>query len=162
MKKTKKYFSIAFLLFFTFTVSAQQSLLDLTQPEQQKDFLKYLRTTISLLQDPGVKEKYKGKDLENLSDSSKQRIADKMIKDTTYFKRLYEYFDFMKLLDSKYRISQFSSKDWKEVAQFGAKHGIYFISPIKKTVEPKNPLPSKSYYFPKLPSIDSVDKVHID
>jgi hypothetical protein len=148
MKKPKTYFSITQLLFLSFTAFAQQSTLDLTQPEQQKDFLKYLKTTISLLEDSSMKNKIKGYDLKNLTDSNKQEIAYFMMKDTSYFKRLNDYFAFMRILENKYRISQFSNKEWGEVAQFGAKNGIYFISAMKKLKEQKDALPHIPNYFP--------------
>lgn len=151
MKKNKKYFSITLLLFLSFTVSAQQSTLDLTLPEQQKDFLKYLRTTLSLLQDSSMQNKVKGYDLKNLTDSNKQEIAYYMMKDTSYFKRLYAYFDLMKIMEEKYGLSQFSRKEWEEITHFGAKHGLYFISAMKGLKEREDAIPRIPNYFPVLP-----------
>lgn len=156
----KKYFCISILLFFNLIVSAQHSCLDLTQSDQQKDFLKYLKTTISLLEDSRVKKMMKGYNLDKLSDSNKQQIAQKMMNDTSYFKRLYSYFDFLKILEKKYHISQFSQKEWKEIAQFGAKHGIYFISAMKKYKEPKDSLPYFPNGFPIIPLKREVDTIN--
>jgi len=151
MKKAKTYFSITLLSLISFTVSAQQSTLDLTQPEQQKDFLKYLKTTISLLQDSSMKSKMMGYDLKNLSDSNKQEIANYMMKDTSYFKRLYAYFDWMKIMEEKYCLSQFSRKEWEEITHFGAKYGLYYISAMKRRKEREEALPHIPNYFPATP-----------
>ena len=162
MKKAKKYFSISLLLFLSFTTSAQKPALDLTQPDQQKDFLQYLKTTISLLEDTSLKEMMKGYKLESLSDSDKQQIAFKMMKDTAYFKRLYDYFAFMRTLDNKYGISKFSNEELGEVAQFGATHGIYFIQAMKKLKEQKYiyALPNIPYIFPAIPLKNPTDTSH--
>src|SRR5258705_13669967 len=103
MIKPKKYISLILLFFLACKVFAQVSKLDLTQPEQQKDFLQYLRSTVSLLEDKSIKESTKGIPLKKTSDSDKQQIANEIMKDTTYFKRLYAYFDFLKVLESKYQ-----------------------------------------------------------
>lgn len=158
-EKNKKYFNVILLLFLSCTVSAQQSKLDLTQPDQQKDFLKYLRTTTSMFEDKSMKENVKGYRLKNLSDTDKQQIAIKMMKDTAYFKRLYDYFDFMKILESKYKISQFSNKEWEEVAQFGARNGIYFVQAMKKLKDQKDSFPHIPYYFPITPLKTSTDTI---
>jgi len=159
MKKTKKCSSTTLLLFFSFTVFAQQTL-DLTQPEQQQDFLKYLRTQISLLQDSSLKEIMKGYKLESVSDSDKQQMAYKMMQDTAYFKRLYDYFDFMKILDNKYHISRFSNKEWIEVAQFGARNGIYFTQAMKKLMEQKDGRLHVPDYFQITPLKEPTDSAH--
>jgi hypothetical protein len=98
-----------------------------------------------------MKEMVKGYQPEGISDSNKQQIASKIMKDMAYFKKLNDYMSFMRILENKYRISKFSNEDWGEVARFGAKHGIYFISAIQKFKEPKNKVPGIPDYFPRIP-----------
>ena len=151
MTKTKTYISLAFLFFFAYSISAQGQKLDLTQPEQQKDFLQYLRGTVSLLEDKSIKEMTKGVELKKISDSTKQQLGYEMMRDTAYFKRLYAYFDFLKVLEGKYQISKFSKEEWEEVARFGASHGIYFLSAMKNRNEKIDSLPHIPKYFPGTP-----------
>lgn len=106
-----------------------------------------------------LKNKMRGYDLKNLTDSNKQEIAYYMMKDTAYFKRLYAYFDFMKILDSKYCISEFSRKEWEEIVHFGAKNGIYFIQAMKKLKEREDALPHIPNYFPVTPLKKNTDTI---
>jgi len=159
MTKTKAYISLAFLFFLIYTVSAQGQKLDLTQPEQQKDFLQYLRSTVSLLEDKSIKEMTRGVELKKISDSTKQKLGNEMMRDTTYFKRLYAYFDFLKVLEGKYQISKFSKVEWEEVARFGASHGIYFLSPMKKRNEETDSFPHFPNYFPPTPMLRAKDTI---
>ena len=159
MTKTKTYISLAFLFFLTYTVSAQGQKLDLTQPEQQKDFLQYLRSTVSLLEDKSIKEMTKGVELKKISDSTKHQLGNEMMKDTAYFKRLSAYFYFLKVLEGKYQISKFSKEEWVEVARFGASHGIYFLDAMKKRNEKIDSLPHFPNYFPATPIIKAKDTI---
>ena len=159
--KTKKYFSFIMLLFLSFTILAQQSMLDLSQPEQQKDFLKYLKATISMLEDTSMKRKMKGYPLNNLSDSNKQQIANKMIEDTAFFKRLNDYFAYIRTFENKYHISQFSKEELDEVIRFGASNGIYFISSMNKHKGQKDTLPFMPYNIPRVtPFKNPADTLH--
>jgi len=159
MTKTKRYISLIFLLFFTYTVSAQGQKLDLTQPEQQKDFLEYLRRTVSLLEDKSIKEMTKGVEFKNISDSTKQQLGNEIMRDTAYFKRLNAYFDFLKVLEGKYHISKFSKEEWEEIARFGASHEIYFLSAMKKRNEKIDSLPRLPNYFPATPRLKVKDTI---
>jgi hypothetical protein len=159
MTKTKKYISLIFLFFLTYRALSQAPRLDLTQPEQQKDFLQYLKSTVSLLEDKSIKEMTKGVEVKKISDSAKQQLGYEMMRDTTYFKRLYAYFDFLKVLEGKYHISKFSKEEWEEVARFGASHGIYFLSTMKKRNEKIDSLPRFPNYFPPIPLLKAKDSL---
>jgi hypothetical protein len=160
MNETKKHISLLLLFFLSCSVSAQEIRLDLTKLEQQKDFLQYLRSTISLLENKSVKEMTKKIQSKNLSDSAKQQqVAYEMMRDTTYFKRLYAYFDFLKILESKYHISKFSKEEWEEVARFGANHGIYFLSAMRRVNEKKDSLRHSPNYFPKISIPKTTDTI---
>ena len=159
MTKTKKYINLTLLFFLSCTVSAQCLKLDLTQPGQQKDFLQYLMSTVSLLEDKSIKEMTKGTELKNISDSTKQQLGYEMMKDTAYFKRLYNYFDFLKVLESKYCISKFSREEWEEVARLGASHGIYFLSAMGRRNEKTDTLYRFPKFFPTIPLQKAADTI---
>jgi hypothetical protein len=112
-----------------------------------------------LLEDKSIKEMTKGVELKKISDSTKHQLGYAMIRDTTYFKKLYAYFDFLKDLEGKYHISEFSKEEWEEVARFGANHGIYFLSAMKKRNEKIDSLHDFPNYFPATPRLKTKDTI---
>ncbi len=149
------------IVFFTnLSLFGQQFKLDLTKPDQQKDFLQYLKLTTSVLEDNNIKSIIKGYEPQNLTDSNKQEIAKKILKDTVYFKKLNNYFVFLKIMNYKYEISKFTHEEWKEVAQFGAQHGIYFIQAMKKLKAPKDTLSGTPNFFPFIPVVKDSSKIN--
>ncbi|MCC7401524.1 MAG: hypothetical protein IT214_08565 [Chitinophagaceae bacterium] len=151
--KVKKYSIVALILFFNSAALGQYPVLDLAQSEQQKDFLQYLTLTTSLLRDKSLKEMMKGYKLDSLSDRNKQEIAVKIMKDSAFFKKLYNYFGFLKTFEDKYKISRFTHDEWKEIAEFGAKHGIYYIERMKDLKERRDTLPAIPFNFPIVPLV---------
>lgn len=158
MSKIITGFNVGLLLLITSSVFSQVSKLDLTHPEQQKDFLEYLRRTVSLLEDSSLKKMASNMNLQKISDSSKQRLAESIMKDTVYFKKLNSYFDFLKLLESRYQISKFSKSEWETIGRFGAEHGIYFLSRLQKLNEKDSSVPFQNF-FPLIPPLKSTDSI---
>lgn len=160
MKQKRKIGAFIVFSFLSLGIIAQQSSLDLSKTEQQKDFSKYLRTMISLLEDKSIKDMMMGYNLKNLSDSNKHQIANNIMKDTAYFKRLNDYFAFSRLLDYKYGISKFTQNEWSEIVSFGAKNGVFFISALNKQKGQKDSLPKIPDYFPLIPLKTPKDSTH--
>jgi hypothetical protein len=158
--KTFLRISIFGVLFFGNSSGfSQQHKLDLSAPEQKKDFLQFMQSSISLLSDNSFKEMMKGYDLKNFTDSNKFDVVKKIMNDSTYSNRLMSHFSFMQKLEKKYRISNFSSNEWAEVARLGAENGIYFTDAMKKVMGQQGKALGAPDFFPKIPKVKVVDSI---
>lgn len=128
---------------------------DLTQKEQQVDFLHYIKNLSSLLQDTSMSNIAKAIRREKKSDTAKsistEEVYKHLLSDSAYLKRVMTFYVFAGTLEKKYGISKFTNYQWDEISQFAVQNGVTFIKNfdkfIKQGVGPKQNL----YSFPKLP-----------
>jgi hypothetical protein len=109
--------------------------LDLSVAQQRSDFQKYLEGTLILLQDNANADLFRGYDLSHFSDNDKQHVANNMVANHDFMKRLKEYQAVVKYIEKKYKASSFTKEQWNQVAKFGIRQGIYFIPGLKKKVK---------------------------
>lgn len=138
--------------------SQQYTPLDLTIKEQQQDFLKFLSSLSSLLQDTTIEKtmnKVRRHDSSNVN--LVQTLLYQMMKDSVYMKKLSDFFAFGNILEKKYGVSKFSDEQWNEIAHFGTKNGIYFIPALKKYKEQTKAAGQFPFIFPLLPQKSEKD-----
>jgi hypothetical protein len=109
--------------------------LDLSVAQQRSDFKEYLEGTLILLQDNANADLFRGYDLSNFSDNDKQHVADRMVANHDFMKRLKGYQVIVKAIEKKYKASAFTKEQWDQIAKFGMSQGIYFLPGLKEKVK---------------------------
>jgi len=109
--------------------------LDLSVAQQRSDFQKYLEGTLILLQDNANANLFRGYDLLHFSDNDKQQVANNMVANHDFMKRVKEYQAVVKYIEKRYKASLFTKEQWDQIAKFGISQGIYFLPGLKKKVK---------------------------